>query len=284
MNKNMKKIAVIGFLTLLILLMSGRTVNAVMANLTRGAEKATIVEDRQNAITTKTVERQAQKMESVKTRAQNEIQNRIDALNKLIMRVQAMKRLTQATKDEFVAQINAEIALLNTLKAKIEMGIDLTTIIADRKSIFQDHRVYMLFIPKMHVLAAADVIFEIVVNMEEVAAKLETKIAEAKAAGKDVVSLETYLADARAKMADAKTQAESAVAAVLNLNPDKGNEATMNANKTAVRNAHAFLKMARETLRVAREDGRKIVEGLRALNLSAPTSAVSPVVTSTMGL
>lgn len=282
-NKNMKKT----FFSFLILLTIFSVVvgQAWAQNVVTGTPTNRFLE-RQEAREEKKEEVQAQQMQNVKARADAEIARRVAALNQLINRVNAFEHLTEAQKSGFISQIQAQTTALNTLGSRIAADTTLEAMRADRKSIYVDYRIYMLFIPKMHVMAAADVVNEAALIMEETAAKIETRVVEAKAAGKDVSSLEALLADAKAKIADAKVQADNAVNAVSNLNPDKGDLTVMTANSTALQTAHAFLKTAREDLRAAREAGRKILEGLRALNFVAPTTSnvVLPNPSSTMGL
>jgi hypothetical protein len=215
-----------------------------------------------------------------KERAGEEIDRRITALNKLVTRVDDKKRVSQDGKDNISATAQSQIQLLTTLKAKIESD-DTTTLKDDVSTITKTYRIFALVIPQGAIKAAADRIDTTVDLMTAFGTKLNTRINDAKTAGKDVSALESAYTDFTAKLADAKVQAQAAVDETVNLQPDNGDQATMTANKTALMDARAKLQAARKDLQAARADAETIIKGLRALNPKATTDTSTSTSTST---
>ncbi len=204
-------------------------------------------------------------LEKSKDAAVKEITRRIDALNKAIARINDTKKLSATDKSALVAKAQQTIDDLNVLKTKIAADADAAAVKADRADVRKNYRVFILLIPQIHILAAADRVIETVDLLTDAATKLETKIADAKTAGKDVASLETLLVDMKTKLADAKVQADKATASVSALLPDEGVAAKMEANKKALTDGRTAIKAAVQDLAKAREDAGKIKSGLEAL-------------------
>lgn len=202
-----------------------------------------------------------------KDRANQEIDRRIEGLNKLIDKVRSMKRLTDADKTSLAATVEAEIANLANLKTKIAADTELTVLKTDIKSITQSYRIYALVIPRGHILAAADRIIAIADSMTALGVKLDVRLAEAGAAGKDAVGLQTVLDDYRAKIAAAKVEATAAVTATASLSADQGDEAKFQANKKVLADARAKIKAGSENLKAARQDVRTFIQTLKSLDL-----------------
>lgn len=206
---------------------------------------------------------QPRTLDDARARAIKEIDERIDALNKLVARIDAMKRVPDATKASVKAAVAAQVASLSDLKTTIQNAADATVLKEQAGKITKAYRIYMVVMPQLQIIAAADRVSTTADLLSTMAGKLETRIADAKTAGKDVAALETALADMKAKIADAKTQADAAVALTANLKPDNGDQAIMDANKKALTDARGKLKAAQESLKTARKDAQTIVKGLK---------------------
>lgn len=227
-----------------------------------------IVDDSENptekTITTKNQNTET-RMANLKSKADQEINRRITSLNALNTRIQAMKKISDASKTSIANTIQSQISALTTLQAKIKADTDLETLRADVQSITKSYRIYALVIPQGAITAAADRVLVIVETMTTLETKLQTRISEAKTAGKDVTSMETALADFKAKLSDAKSQAEAAVSEVSSLTPDEGDQAKMQANLAAMKSAKAKIKTAHEDIVAARKDATEIVKALRSM-------------------
>jgi hypothetical protein len=195
------------------------------------------------------------RVETVKSKSDQEIERRITSINTLITKIQGMKRLTETEKNEFVNQARQLITDLQALKSKIDADTVLSDLNTDRKSIFTSYRVYMVFMPKMHILAAADRVLEIVNDVQAglpaVAEKVKTPQLQAK------------LDEAKAKLTDAGVQAQKAIDLVAGLVADGGNAGTIQSNQTALKNAQADIKLAITDLGIVRNDLKIIRQGIK---------------------
>ena len=198
-----------------------------------------------------------QRLATVKTRALSEIDKRLASLNAALGRILASTKLSAADKANFTSQIQTNITNLKTLHAKIEADTDLTTLKADAKSIFADFRIYAVFLPQTHLLAAADTMGMTADKLASLSAKLQTKIDQSKQAGKDVTALQNLLSDLNSKVADAKglyTVVESEVAP---LSP-----AGYPGNLPILQDARSKIKAGAADLKTAWQDAKQIREGL----------------------
>lgn len=219
---------------------------------------------------------QQNRITNLKSRADAEIDRRITSLNKLLTRISGMKRLSSAQISAFTSEIQTEITNLTNLKAKIDADTDLATLQTDVKSIVLSYRVYALFMPQLHILAAADRILEYTDKFTAFATKLQSRITQAQSQGKDVSSLQAALTDMEAKIADAKTQANNAIAEVTPLTPDG-----YPGNKSTLLDARSKIKAALTDLQGARQDAMTIINGLKGLKGTGVSPAVSQTASPT---
>ena len=169
-------------------------------------------------------ERLTERTELKKDRALAEIDRRVKALTALTTRVGTMRKVTTEQKANLTGNIGQEIAALTSLRAKIEEDTDLATLTADKKSIVDSYRVYVLFIPQVTIVAHADQVLTLV----------------------DELKAKTTDAGALTKLTEAATLAQKAITNVLALTPEG-----YPGNQSAVVQARADLKTARADLRSA---------------------------------
>lgn len=208
--------------------------------------------------------RTANKVAKLIATSDKEITNRINSLNKLNTKIQGMKNVSDAQKASISTQIQASVASLTTLKAKIDADTDLTTLNTDRKSITIGYRIYALVEPQTSISANADRVNTQANSLASSTAKLQTKVAADQTAGKNVASSTALFTDITAKLADARTQAQAAVAEVVALTPDNGNDAQFTANKQAIADARMKIKTANADLQTVRKDIQMINKIVRA--------------------
>jgi len=179
-------------------------------------------------------------------RADKEIERRITSLNELIVKINALKKLSASNKSTYTSQIQAEIDSLSALKAKIDSDTDIDTLKTDIQSIVKEYRIYLLYIPKMRILVAADRLGIAADTLTNYSATLSAKINDAKASGKDVVSEEDLLSDLNSKVADAKSMYQKAVSLITPLTPDgwPDNKTTLNEARNDIKTGTQYLKSA----------------------------------------
>lgn len=196
----------------------------------------------------------------LKTLADNEINRRIVTLNSLTKVVAGATHLKDSDRASLTAQLNAELTNLPTLKTKIDGDTDLAMLRTDILSIRAEFRVYVLMVPKVHLIRVADRLLDANTKLTTYADKLQTHIDSAKTAGKDVRSLETTMTDMRSQITTAQSDATSVVSTLLNLTPDQ-----YNASPTIVSNLKSTLKAGRDASAKALQDGNSIRKGLKDL-------------------
>lgn len=208
----------------------------------------------------------AVRIENLKSRAAHEIERRIAALNLVITRIKTFKHLTAENKTALEASVTTEVSNLKALGTKIAADTDIATLKADVKSIVDSYRVFAVFIPKIHLLAASDRMVNIADELSSLADKLQTKIQSAKTSGKDVANLEDLLTDMRNKTADAKSLASQIQSTVTPLAPDgyPGNRSTLLSGRTMLRTGHTDLIEAHH-------DAQSIIQGLKTIQNSSST-------------
>ena len=207
----------------------------------------------------------AASLASIVSRSGTEISTRIDALNALSTRVQAMVNVSATEKASLASEVSAQTSALTTLKTKIDADTDAATARADEKTITADYRIYALVIPRGYVVAAADRVSTISSMMTALQAKLATRISTDQSAGKDVSSLSGPMTDITAKVSDATAQATTAQSSVVPLVPDQGNATVIASNKATLVSSRTDLKASASDLKIARSDIQTILAKLKAL-------------------
>lgn len=222
----------------------------------------------------KSVQMTQERTAKLVSRADQEITRRITSLQKLASRINEMKKVTDAGKTVLTSEVQSQISALQSLRAKIAADADLTTLKADVKSITDSYRIYVLVLPQIHIIAAADRINTIVSTYVAISAKLQSRIA-ALPSGTDAAALSSTLADFNAKVADAAKEANAAATIVSSLKPDQGDQARMQANQAALKQGRDDLKTAGQDLKTARQDAHSILQGLHGLKMMKSASASS---------
>ncbi len=212
------------------------------------------------------------KMDNLKMRASKEIDRRVSSLIQLIDRVNGFKRLTSDQKTTFVNELQSQISSLNALKTKINADTDMITLRTDVQSVITSYRIYALFIPQMHILAADDILTTTASQSSVFAGKLQSRIDKMKSEGMDTSMMQGLMTDLQQKLSDANTQLQNVVTAVVGLTPSG-----YPGNKTALQSARTMLQTARIDLENARSDALKIMADL--LSMKTPSGVMVPSAT-----
>lgn len=210
-----------------------------------------------------------------KDRAHQEIDRRVMGLNALIGRVQAMLNLSATDKAAIAATLTAQVNALNALKAEVDADADAEALKADVKTVTDSYRIYALVMPQGAIIAAADRIVTVGAKLNLIAAKFETRIAAAAAAGNDTAAVRALFDEYKAKIADASLQAQAAVNAIVVLTPDEGDAAKKAANLKALKDARAQIVLAQKDLQTARQNANKILVALKGMKLSATATTTT---------
>jgi hypothetical protein len=153
--------------------------------------------------------------------------------------------------------LNADLAGMQSLQAKIAADTTAATAWTDYKSIFTDYRVYAVALPQSFIAAAADGLTGTAIPKLQSA---EDRISAYFAAHPDKVTpeLQAKLADMQAKTADAVSKTSGLAAAALAVTP-----AAYNANHAVLADDRAAARAAVADVKAAAQDGRAIVQALK---------------------
>lgn len=239
---------------------STKSVRAISAvSLAKFAKATTTASSTKPAKSTKL----AKNIEEALKKADTEISKRIDSLNKVMEKIDGMKNVSDSEKVSLKEDLQSEITKLTALKSKISSDTDLATIKKDLASITSGSRIYMLVIPRANILASVDKINTIATMLGTVSTKLQARIDELKASGKDVTIFQTAIDNIVTKISDAKEEALTAQTTILDLTPDNGNKVKLDSNNTALKAAKLNIKTANQDLTSARKSASIVTDGLK---------------------
>ena len=207
----------------------------------------------------------------LKGRADAEITRRVTALNRILDKINAMKRLTADQKTTFTNGIQGQISSLTNLKTKIDADTDLSTLRTDVQSIVKSYRIFALYLPQVNIMSNADRALAIIAEMSTISTKLQTRIDAAKSAGNDTTAMQSLMTDRASKLADATTQAQNALNTVVPLTPDG-----YPGNKTTLLSARTMLQTVRSDLKAAESDATTVRQDLHSMKKTTATSTATP--------
>lgn len=207
----------------------------------------------------------------LKTRGDAEIDRRVTALNTLVTKIGAMKRLTDAQTATFTSGIQGQVAILTALKTKIDADTDIAVLRTDVQSIIKSYRIFALYMPQVAIMSHADRMLAIIDEMNQISGKLQKRIDAAKSAGHDITSMVALMTDRANKLSDASTQAENALNAVLPLTP-----AGYPGNKATLMSARTMLQTGRADLVAAEKDASQVRQTLKSFGKVSPSLSPTP--------
>jgi hypothetical protein len=208
---------------------------------------------------------QANQMQNLQQRAQEEVTRRLKFLNGYLTGINKIQKLTTADKTGLQTEIQAQINELSTLQTKITADTDITTLRTDVKSIISNYYVFAFFRVKINLLIAAGRLSTITDNLNTIYTKLQTRINEAQAAGTDATTLNALLLDMNTQIINAKTEYQMIEAELLPLNAQG-----YPGNKSTLTDARAKLNTATVDLKAAYEDAIQIRQQLGDLKIKNP--------------
>jgi hypothetical protein len=195
--------------------------------------------------------------EAMKARCLEAIDKRLSALETASRRLAEARHVTDGHEATLAGIIADTSASLDTLAGEIGADTEPETLKAHCRSIFGDHRVFALVLPRTRLVVASDTAIAAAARLEQVADRIERAIAEAAAAGQDVTQAEADLEAMRAEIDSARSTAAGVPDGILGLTP-----ADWNADHEALTPAREALRSARGDLKAARDLARGIVAGL----------------------
>ena len=221
---------------------------------------------------TTTDARTGERLATAKARALEEIDRRVGHLEALRDRVSHMARLSDTNEAEIGAIVTGQITALTALRTEIDAATDAATLRELVRQITESYRIYALILPQIQIIAAADRTLAVASQLGALADKLEGRMSTASTTTDVANAFSTSLAKVREAVKAAETNASEAITAVLALRPDNGDDASREANRTALKHAHAKVRAAHQSLVEARKFAGEIVRDLRALTKGTATT------------
>ncbi len=200
------------------------------------------------------------KLQRIINRGNNEIERRISTLQHLTDKLSSAFKLSDSDTAALTNEVNGEIDSLKALKTKLDADNTVADAQNDVKTIITEYRVYVLIAPKVHLVKVAADQQAAETRLLALIPKLESRINDAKSAGKNVTSLESGLADMKARLAKAQPLSSDVESSVINLQPSD-----YNSDHTILSSYRDKLKTAQTDIQAAVSDAKSIVNALKNL-------------------
>lgn len=182
---------------------------------------------------------------------------RITSLTSAITRVNSNTSLTASDRSTVLGTLNADVAGMTSLQAKIAADTAASTAWTDYRSIFTEYRVYAVALPQSYEAAAADRLTGTAIpKLQSAHDRLASNLAANP--GKWTSAMQTQLSDMQSKIDDAKTRSTGLAARALAVTP-----AGYNADHTLISNIRTDLRTALADCKAAAQDGRALVQALK---------------------
>ena len=189
-----------------------------------------------------------------------EIARRNTTLNDLAAKVTASKTLTSADAAALSSEIASTRSGLAGLKTTIDSETGLVALRADIAKIATDYRVYLLVVPQVNLVSAADTVMAAQAKFSKVNDALAARIAAAKAAGKDTNAAQADLDAMNAAVTKAVGLATPLPAALLPLTVAQYNGGTAG---PVLAGARTSLGQARDQLKAAAASAKACRDALK---------------------
>jgi hypothetical protein len=191
-----------------------------------------------------------------------EIGRRLTTLGTLASRISSSKVLTPADASALSSEVSSTTAGLNSLKTTIDSETNLAALKAEIARIATQFRVYLLVVPQVNLVSAADGVLVAQARFAQINTNLAARIAAAKAAGKDTTAAQADLDAMNSQVSSAVNLATGLPAKLLPLTPAEYNAGTAGPILNSARTA---LGQARNDLKAAVADARACRAALIAL-------------------
>ncbi|MDO8686900.1 MAG: hypothetical protein Q7K11_01695 [Candidatus Berkelbacteria bacterium] len=132
-------------------------------------------------------------LDTLKAKGIKMIEKRVSELYKTLDRIQKDKNLTSEEKTSLANEINAAIASLNSLTAKIKSDTNIADLRNDVKKIVDESKIFSNIVPKVRLLIAIDNLQNLSVKIADLTPKIQKLIDDLKSSGKDVAKLQSLV-------------------------------------------------------------------------------------------
>jgi hypothetical protein len=188
------------------------------------------------------------------------ISRRLNDLGSVKGRVDVAAHVTAADRTALDAEIGAAVTGLTQLRGTIDADTTRAKLAGDCRLIVTNFRVYLVLIPKAHMVVAADRVDAAADALNRLAGRLHERITTARAKGRNVTSAQGFVGDIGVKV-QAATSAVSGVPSSLLPLLATGYPG----NRQKLIDAKASLNAGLQALRGAMQDARQAIQALNTL-------------------
>ena len=208
---------------------------------------------------------QQARLQRIITRGNLEIERRLVTLNTLTAKINSATKLTSSDATTLKNTVSGDITTLNTLKTQLDADTTVTAAASDATSIITNYRVYVLVVPQVNLIKAADDQQVAEGKLSALATKLQSRITAEQQQGTSVTTLQATLTDMNSKTAAAQAVSSNIETTVITLLPSdyNTNHAVLSGDRTQLVGAQANIK-------AAEADAQTIISQLTS---SSPTPA-----------
>ena len=203
-------------------------------------------------------------VESLRAFGDCEIGRRLTTLGTLAGKVSGSKALTSSDAAALSSEISSTVSGLNALKTTIDGETAIAALKADVAKIATQFRVYLVVVPQVHLVSAADGVLATQAKFAQINTNLSARIAKAKAAGKDVTAAQADLDAMNSQVSTAIGLATGLPAKLLALTPAQYNAGTAG---PVIASARTALTTARNDVKAAVAKAQACRAALKALGV-----------------
>lgn len=189
---------------------------------------------------------QQARLQRIISRGNLEIERRLVTLNTLITKINSATKLTSSDAATLKSTVSGDITTLNTLKTQLDADTTVTAATADATSIITNYRVYLLVVPQVNLIKAADDQQVAEGKLSALATKLQSRINAKQQQGTSVTTLQADLVALNSKTAAAQTVSSNIETTVIKLVPSdyNSNHSVLSGDRNQLVNAQANIKAA----------------------------------------
>jgi hypothetical protein len=188
----------------------------------------------------------------IKTKSARAVSERLETVKMLRDRADTAANISSAHRAALDTELDALATSLKATDAKVQAASDVATASRDAAAIVTDHRIYVLEVPKVHLLIALDDVTTAADRLQQLVANTQQGLDALQAAGVDTASGRQKLAAAQSKIDALRSSAQAQSSAVIALDPKgyPGNKPTVQAARTSLNSARDVVKSIRSDLKL----------------------------------
>jgi hypothetical protein len=189
-----------------------------------------------------------------------EISRRLTTLNSLATGINSAQHLSSSDKSSLSSEVSTETAGLNTIQTKLNAETTVSEAVADDTDVITEYRVYVLVVPKVYIVIAADNQQSVEAALTKAASGFQAVLTNAQNAGKNVSSLQPLLSDLNSRVTAANSISSNMESSVVSLQPSD-----YNSDHTLLVGDYNTLQTAQSDNQAALNDANQLLSGVQNL-------------------